>query len=131
MGCKSTKSSEIREGPYHPRGPQAPPYQQHRADEADRCSVDPHAPYDPVAVQRRDHPQMYAGVTPRSRSSSRMSSAKNTPVRGGAAAPPYDQSQLSPHDSDAELVLICVDCGCEIMDVVSGDVCRVTGKLHR
>lgn len=125
---------QVREAAYHPRGPQPAPYlHPTRHDENDGCSVDPHAsPFDPAASQRRENPHMYSGVTPRSRSASRMSSANNTPVRGGGGAPPvYDHSQLSPHDSDEELVLICVDCGSEIMDVVAGDVCRATGKLHR
>lgn len=118
---------QVRETPYYPRGPQHPP------PPDDSCSVDPHAPFDPSSDQRREKPQLYSGVTPRSRSASRQSSAKSTPVRGGAQGrgPPYDASALSPHESDDDLVLICVDCGSEILDAVAGEVCPVTGKLHR
>lgn len=36
----------------------------------------------------------------------------------------------SPNSTDAELLLVCVDCGREIDDEDKNCICPLTGKLH-
>lgn len=41
-----------------------------------------------------------------------------------------ERDNLSPHDSDGQLVLICADCAAEIEGCDEGDCCPVSGKRH-
>ena len=131
MGCKSSREPrpQFRQVPM-PRGPQDPP----RDLSSSRRSVTPSLsarsyhedrlheryPCDPAAAQRRQQPERYSQVV-----------ATPSSTRSGRRVPRGNAQQLlSAHSSDDDLVLICVDCGAEILDPTSGERCPKTGKAH-
>lgn len=113
----------MRTAAYFPRGPLVvssivcePVTRAAPSEQLDTGYADPHA----------DATSNYA---PRMRTP--RSARNQDAVRRGD---PHDlqalKDQLSPHASDDELVLVCVDCGREIEGCLDGECCLVTGRRH-
>lgn len=56
--------------------------------------------------------------------------AKAPEPRRSRSVSPMLLTGMSPHASDDELVLICVDCGVEIGEKCANVMCPLTGKVH-